>query len=292
MGSIEVSGATLEYLERGSGEPVVFIHGGASDHRTWQGQLGPFADRFRAISYSRRYHWPNERIADGSSYALSEQVDDLDMLLHALDAPEAHLVGHSYGGLVALGFAIRAPERVRSLVLMEPPVMTLFVSIPPRPAEILALALRSPRTAVGIVKLGALGLGRAAAAFERGDSEAAMKRMGTAILGRQAFDVLSEERASQVRDNLIKEESSSRDFLPRLDADELRRLRVPVLIAEGTQSPRVFARLNDHLETILPNTERVRIPNASHLMHEDNGPIFNRVVLEFISAHESPQSAG
>jgi pimeloyl-ACP methyl ester carboxylesterase len=175
---------------------------------------------------------------------------------------------------------------------MEPPVMTLFVSIPPRPAEILALALRSPRTAVGIVKLGALGLGRAAAAFERGDSEAAMKRMGTAILGRQAFDVLSEERASQVRDNLIKEESSSRDFLPRLDADELRRLRVPVLIAEGTQSPRVFARLNDHLETILPNTERVRIPNASHLMHEDNGPIFNRVVLEFISAHESPQSAG
>lgn len=292
MASFEANGAVLEYFERGSGTPVVFIHGSASDHRTWHGQLDAFGEAFRVISYSRRYHWPNEPIADGSSYALVEQVDDLAHLLQALDVTEAHLVGHSYGGIVSLGLASRAPEMVRSLVLMEPPVMTLFVSIPPRPNEILALALRSPRTAVGIIKLGAFGLGAAAAAFERGDAEAAMKRMGTAILGRHAFESLSDERAAQVRDNLIKEELLSPEYLPSLDAGELQRLRMPVLLAEGTQSPRVFARLVDHLESLLPDVERVEIPDASHMMHEDNTPVFNRVVLEFISAHDRPHPGG
>lgn len=292
MASVEVNGAALEYIERGNGTPIVFVHGAASDHRTWHGQLSAFGDSFRAISYSRRYHWPNEPIAEGSSYALDEQVDDLAHLLRRLDATGAHLVGHSYGGLVCLKFASSAREMVRSLVLMEPPVMTLFVSIPPKPTEILALALHSPRTAIRIVQLGAFGMGPAAAAFERGDAETAMKRMGTAILGRQAFESLSEERAAQVRDNLIKEELLSRDYLPPLDAGELQRIRVPVLLVEGTQSPRVFARLQDHLESILPNTERVEIPDASHMMHEDNAPVFNRAVLKFISTHERARPPG
>jgi pimeloyl-ACP methyl ester carboxylesterase len=203
-----------------------------------------------------------------------------------LDATPAHLVGHSYGGLVCLKLASSAPGIVRRLVLMEPPVMTLFVSIPPKPTEILALALRSPRTAAGIVKLGGFGLGPAAAAFERGDAEEAMKRMGTAILGRQAFESLSEKRAAQVRDNLIKEELLSREFLPPLDAGEFRQLGLPVLLVGGATSPRVFARLHHHLESILPNVERVVIPDASHLMHEDNTPAFNRAVLRFLSTQE------
>jgi pimeloyl-ACP methyl ester carboxylesterase len=166
---------------------------------------------------------------------------------------------------------------------MEPPVMALFVSIPPRPAEVLVLALRNPRTALGIVKLGALGLGPAAAAFERGDPEEAMRLMGTAILGRPAYENLSPERAAQVRDNLIKEESTGAAFMPPLDPKAFRRIRTPVLLVEGDHSPRVFARLHDHLESMLPNVERVQIPNASHLMHEDNAPAYNQVVRRFLS---------
>jgi len=287
MADAQVNGAALHYVEEGSGAPLVFVHGGASDHRTWRRQLSAFSDEYRSISYSRRYHWPNAPIPAGSSYALVEQVDDLAQLLRALDAAPAHLVGHSYGGLVCLEIASRAPELVRSLVLMEPPVMALFVSIPPRPAEILALALRSPGTALGIVKLGAFGLGPAAAAFERDDADEAMKLMGTAILGRRAFESLSEERAAQVRDNLIKEELLSPESMPPLDAQAFRSIRCPVLLAEGDRSPRVFSRLQDHLESILKDVTRVEIPNASHLMHEDNAPAFDRVVREFLSGQRS-----
>jgi pimeloyl-ACP methyl ester carboxylesterase len=50
----------------------------------------------------------------------------------------------------------------------------------------------------------------------------------------------------------------------------------------GAKSPRVFARFHDHLESILSNVEGVVIPDASHMMHEDNTPAFNRVVLRVL----------
>ena len=146
MPSIEVNGSSLEYAEHGSGEPVVLVHGSASDLRTWHCQHDAFAERYRTIAYSRRYHWPNARISEGSEYPMVEQVDDLEAVLRSLDAAPAHLVGHSYGAFVCLLLASRAPDLVRSLVLAEPPVMSLLVSIPPKALEILGLAPRSPRT--------------------------------------------------------------------------------------------------------------------------------------------------
>jgi len=286
MATVEVNGASLEYVEHGRGEPIVFVHGSAGDHRTWHLQRDAFGESFRAIAYSRRYHWPNAKIPDGAEYAMAEQVDDLEAVVRALDAAPAHLVGHSYGGFVCLLLAARAPELVRSLVLAEPPVMSLFVTIPPKPLEILALMFRSPRTAVGIVKLGALGLGPATAAFERGDTEVAMRLIGTAILGREAFRRLSEARAEQVRDNLIREELLSSSFLPPLDAAQVRSIRRPVLLVGGDRSPRVFARLMDHLQALLSRAERIEVPDASHIMHEDNAAAYNQAVLSFLSRNQ------
>jgi pimeloyl-ACP methyl ester carboxylesterase len=56
MAQVNVNGTALEYTEVGAGEPVVFVHGSASDYRTWHLQQEAFAERFRVITYSRRYH--------------------------------------------------------------------------------------------------------------------------------------------------------------------------------------------------------------------------------------------
>lgn len=97
MASIDIKGTRLECLEDGSGDPLVLVHGSASDYRTWDCQRRAFSERFRTLAYSRRYHWPNEPICDGADYSMVEHVDDLQALLGALDAAPAHLVGHSYG---------------------------------------------------------------------------------------------------------------------------------------------------------------------------------------------------
>jgi hypothetical protein len=56
-------GVELHYEERGRGTPVIFVHGSLSDGSYWHDQLAPFAEAgFRAIAYSRRYNFPNNKV--------------------------------------------------------------------------------------------------------------------------------------------------------------------------------------------------------------------------------------
>ena len=129
---------------------------------------------------------------------MDPHVEDLVALLDKLGTGRAHLVGHSWGGFIALLTAIRQPELVRRLVLMEPPIVSLFVSTPPRPWELLRLFMESPRTAAAIVKFGATALSPAQKAFGRGDDDAAIQAFGTGVLGKKFFDELSPARKQQV----------------------------------------------------------------------------------------------
>lgn len=282
MTQVAVRGAGLEVREDGEGHPLVLVHGSSNDHRMWREPMERWSDNHRVIAYSRRYHWPNQPIAPGATYALVDHVNDLRELLRTLDVGPATLVGHSYGGLVSLVLAARTPGAVHSLVLVEPPVMGLYASAPPRPGEILRLAARHPRTAVEIVKIGATGLGPAAKALRRGDDEEALRLLGTAVLGEEALEAMDPERVDQVRDNLILEELESPEAFPRLDGDALASLRRPVLLVGGGESPALFGCLLDRLEALLPDTERVTVEGASHLVQEDDPERFDEALAAFL----------
>jgi len=62
---------------------------------------------FHVITYSRRYHWPDESISEGVEYSMAEQVDDLERVLESLGTESVHLIGHSYGAYLALMIAMR-----------------------------------------------------------------------------------------------------------------------------------------------------------------------------------------
>jgi pimeloyl-ACP methyl ester carboxylesterase len=286
MAQVNVSGRPLEYGEIGSGEPLVLVHGSASDYRTWHLQQEAFAERFRVIYFSRRYHWPNDPIPDGADYTMDEHVTDLQALVRSLDAAPAHLVGHSYGAFLCLLLAMREPSLVRTLVLAEPPVITLFVSNIPKPLELLKLLATRPRTAAALIKFGAKGVAPARKAFQEGDLNAGIRTFGNAVFGAGGYDRLPEPRKAQVHDNLsnVKAELLGSGFVP-LDAKELQRVEVPVLLVTGEKSISLFHRLTDRLQELLPRTERVEIPAASHMMHEANAPAYNRAVQSFLERH-------
>ena len=283
MASVNLRGYDFDYSESGSGEPVVLVHGSATDQRTWQGQRDELAKRYRVIAYSRRYHWPNAPIADGAEYSMDEQVEDLRALLRSLQAAPARLVGHSYGAFLCLLLALRDPLLVRSLVLAEPPAITLFVSSVPKPAELLKLLVTRPRTAAAIIRFGATGIDPATKAFRRGDAQAGVRIFGDAVFGKGGYERLPAAIKAQVQDNLsnVKAEFLGPGFLP-LDPEALRALRVPALLVAGEGSVPVFHRLLDRLQELLPVTERVEIPGGSHDMHEDNAPAFNAALEAFL----------
>ena len=274
--------AFLESVTRGTGQPLVLVHGSASDRRTWGHQLEAFGKHYLVVSYSRRYHWPNEPIADGAEYSMADHVDDLEQLLKSLDSTGAHLVGHSYGAYVALMVALRRPGLVDKLVLAEPPVIPLLTGFPPKPSRILQQLLIRPRTALPIIGFVVQGLVPAASAAKKGLREDAIERIGNAILGKDAFTALSGTRLEQVRDNFMKAELLSQQFMMPLNENDVKSIKAPTLLITGEKSPPLWHKLTARLEELIPDTRHADIPNASHIMHEDNAPAYNQVVLAFL----------
>lgn len=287
MAQARINGTALEYSESGSGDPLVLVHGSASDCRAWQGQVGAFGRQYRVVTYSRRYHWPNDAIPDGIDYSMDTQVADLQALMGALDATPAHLVGHSYGAFLCLLLAMREPSLVRSLVLVEPPAITLFVSNTPKPLELLKTLFTRPRTAAAIIRFGAKGIIPARKAFREGAPETGARIFGDAVFGAGGFARLPEPQRVQVFDNLsnVKAELLGSGFVP-LDASAVGRVEVPTLLVTGEHSVGLFHRLTDRLEALLPNAERITIPGASHAMHVDNPAAFNQGAMAFLGRHQ------
>jgi pimeloyl-ACP methyl ester carboxylesterase len=108
-------GVDLFYAERGQGEPLVFLNGLSGDHLYWMAQLRAFGKRYRCLA-------PDNRDVGRSSYApgpytIKDMAGDVAALLERLQAPPAHVVGLSMGGMIAQELALAAPGRVKSLVL-------------------------------------------------------------------------------------------------------------------------------------------------------------------------------
>jgi len=280
----KVNGTTLAYCEQGEGEPVLFVHGGVSDLRIWANQLPVVGRSYRAISYSRRYSWPNEAIDPDAEDPWLQHVDDLAAFLREIGAAPAHLVGNSQGAFIGLLAAIRYPEIVRSLVLEEPPVLPLFATFPPRAGQLLRLLVTRPRTAIAILQFVLGTVGPTTRAFRRGEDEKALETFLLGVLGRQTFANLPEESLQRSRDNLGTLRASMLHDVgfPSLTDADVRGVRVPVLLVTGDRSPAVLLRLTDRLEELLPVVQRVQIPDASHIMHEENAPAVNAAIGGFL----------
>jgi pimeloyl-ACP methyl ester carboxylesterase len=128
---MNLGGVSLHYVELGSGAPVVLIHGSLADYSYSElsDQISLLADRHRVIAYSRRYNYPNRNPA-AEHHSPMVEAADLNEFLNRLGPGPVHLVGHSYGAYTALVFAMDNPERVRSLVLAEPPIISWLPDIP------------------------------------------------------------------------------------------------------------------------------------------------------------------
>jgi pimeloyl-ACP methyl ester carboxylesterase len=114
--SAKSPGATLQVLVRGEGSALVFIHGWAASQKFWQYQVRYLAPRFRTVTYDLRGHADSEKPAEG--YSVPDHVHDLARLISQLHLSAPVLIGHSFGGMIALQYALDYPEGVKALVLV------------------------------------------------------------------------------------------------------------------------------------------------------------------------------
>jgi pimeloyl-ACP methyl ester carboxylesterase len=270
---VRVRDTELYFVDRGTGIPVVLVHGSFGTLDSWQPQVDSFATRFRVIAYSRRYHPPGPGRPDGQAYALALHADDLIAFIEALGLQRVHLVGSSYGAYIALLVTLRRPDLVRSLVLTEPPMIPWLGRTPEGDS------LRRAFEASAVEP--------ARRAFARGDSAEALRRFVDGMTGRPGgFDALPPAArtallrlAFELRLELTTDPAA---YMPALACREVGGVRNSVLLVTGERSPRLFRIITDELGRCLPAAETMSVPRAGHFAHADNPLFYNAVVLRFL----------
>jgi pimeloyl-ACP methyl ester carboxylesterase len=247
MGTVHVDGVGLDYDERGSGPPVLLVHGTAA--RLWGVVADELAGSARVIDYDRRsfgasVHAP---VSD-----LRRHRDDAAAVLDALGATPAVVVGWSIGGVIALDLALERPDCVRALVLIEPPLHAKRHPTLPM--------LRAILTAQALARLGRAEAG--ATAFLRW---AAGRRDGGADLDRIP---------AAWRDAILANAAAIVTELrggtgEHVKAERLAGLRVPVTVLAGDESDPVFAACARRLTETVPHAVLTEVSGAGHVMQHD-----------------------
>jgi non-heme chloroperoxidase len=281
--NIEINGRQLHYIDQG-GEgrqtpAIIFIHGGLDDYRCWQYQMDSFSRKYRTISYSRRFAYPNKWIGNvAQDNNIEENARDLAELIRKLDLAPAHLVGASYGAFTALYCASKNPELAKTMVLNEPPIMEFLA----RSHLKEDVELRQTfRTRV---------LSPTQDASRAGDFRKAAQVAIDGIMDmKNYFDKLPEEGKQFLIDNARSLESELEyAMLTSFTTEDVKQLTtIPTLLVKGELSPKYFLRIVDILSDNIPNnTEQIVIPNVSHDDFKSS-TFFSSKVMEFFERHNS-----
>src|SRR4249919_1043116 len=109
-------GVKLHAEDTGTGEPLVFVHEFAGDHRSWEPQVRFFSRLYRCITFDARGYLPSDVPDDIEMYSQERATDDIASVISALNLGSAHVIGLSMGGYAALQFAMRYRELAKSVV--------------------------------------------------------------------------------------------------------------------------------------------------------------------------------
>jgi proline iminopeptidase len=120
-GYLHVPGAHLYFREVGDGPPLVLLHGGPDfNHNYLLPEMDRLSSAFRLIYYDQRGRGRSSGGVDPEDVTIDSEVDDLDRLRRYFDLGTIAVLGHSWGGILAMEFATRHPDRVSHLILMNP----------------------------------------------------------------------------------------------------------------------------------------------------------------------------
>lgn len=277
----------LAHVELGAGPSVVFVHGGLSDYRAWSAQMGPFSEGRRAVAYSRRLAFPNGAL-EARETSVESEAEDLAALIEGLGLAPAHLIGHSFGGLIVLRLARAHPRMVRSLVLCEPAIPRLILNdqATPGPRDILRLLRGNPEALRSLIRFRMLSNLPMERALARGDEPGAMRLFMIGVEGARAFKRLPAEARAMLRDNIssLRGDSNPSGFRS-FTSEDARLIGAPALVVKGERSPAFLREIADTLSRCLQDREAITVAGASHFMFLENPEEFNRQVLRFLAKH-------
>ena len=237
------------YREAGAGEPVVFLHCSSGSSGAWAPVMEHLAPGYRLLApdllgYGRNAPWPRK-----AALAPDGELGVVEALLDVAGQP-VHLVGHSYGGTVALSAASRFPRRVASLTLIEPVAFQL---------------LRGADELDGWREIAALAE-RHLALVSQGLDAAAAEAFVTYWTGPKAWQQMPDAARDSAARTAAKVAAEWRlMFAAEDDRDAIAGIGAPMLLICGGRTRTPARRVVDVLRRALPHALHHEIANAGHM---------------------------
>lgn len=245
MPYLTVNGARLYYEEHGKGEEtIVFSHGLLWSSAMFQPQIEALKEHYRCIAYDHRGQGKSEVTPSG--YDMETLYEDAVALIQALNAAPCHFVGLSMGGFVGMRIAIRRPELLRSLILIE------TTAGPEKPEN---------KRKYAMLNFIARWFGL----------EVVADRVMPIMFGQkfmtdpQRAALRAEWRKRLVSNHRIGITRAVRGVIERQGVeDQLSKIKVPTLILVGDQDTATPPELSRKMQAAIAGSELVIIPGAGH----------------------------
>jgi proline iminopeptidase len=268
-GRVPVGGAELYTREIGQGPPAIVLHGGPDfDHGYLLPEMDRLADLFRLVYYDQRGRGRSAEGVRPEDVTLESEIRDLDAVRQRFGIDAATILGHSWGAVLALEYAIRHPERVTRLILMNPAPAS-------RDDFLFYKKERGERSASTMEQLGAM---RATAGYKEGDPDAVAAyyriHFKEALERQEDLEkVLASLRASFTKEGILKARaveqrlmdetwlSDGYDLLPRLG-----KLGIPTLVLTGDHDLIPVA-CAEHIARAIPKASLVTLKECGHFSY-------------------------
>lgn len=271
MPTVRTNDIETYYERTGGGPPIVFVHGGWTDHRMWSPQVEAISDDFEVVTYDVRGHGRTGGSAQ-RCYTIELFAADLKALVDALDLDRPVVCGLSLGGMIAQTYAVRYPDALRALALADTAVSarltlsdTLQTLLFPKWAMTATVRLLGPRRWVDL----AFWLAKHT---RGGDWFGRDERVSAYV--RETMSAFSVEEYNKIFGAIY-------DFR----MVELSAIAVPTLVLNGEFEDRAVFRHAATLERLVPDVETRIVPDAGHTSNMENPAAFNAALVGFLSDH-------
>ena len=263
-------GVALYAESTGAGQPLLFIHEFAGDHRSWEPQVRFFCPGYRCVTYAARGYPPSAVPEDPAAYSQQRAAADAVAVLDGLGIDRAHVAGLSMGGFTALHLALRHPERVLSAVVAG----AGYGAQPERAAAFRAecLATAAAFEAEGAPQVAQrYAIGPARVQFQRKNPRG-WAEFAAALAGHSAMGSALTMRGVQ----------AARPSLYAL-RDDLATIAAPMLLVvgdedEGCLEPALM------LKRAIASAGLVVLPRTGHTANLEEPGVFNEAVDRFLAA--------
>lgn len=271
-GRIPVGNASLYVRSIGRGQPVIVLHGGPDfDHGYLLPDLDRLKDAFRLIYYDQRGRGRSADHVRPEDVTLASDLDDLDKVRQQFRLDATALLGHSWGSVLALEYALRHPDRVSHVILMNPAPASASDAAVLRKAYLEKLGAEMDRQREIV----------ASAAYQSGDPEAVTARyrihfkpaltlpadyerlMATMRAGFTREGQAGIVKARAIEDRLMRDtwEAAGYDLLPKL-----RSLRIPTLVIAGDHDF-IPLEVAENIARAIPDAKLVTLKDCGHFAY-------------------------